>query len=382
MLADMAVNAVFGSSHPVHAATGVKVLNDDDELDFSLPGRFPLRWQRSYNSLTTREGLFGLGWATPFDSYLTLEENNATWFDETARELSFELPPVDRAFYSISEGIIIRRNENGDVAIADDDGAVWRLYKPTRANPAVLRLASLSDEYGNALLTTWDEHGRLVGLHDEPRAIDVTLRYEDERFPQRVTSASHFDGNRSWPLMQWRYDAGGQLASATDASGVVTREYRYNDRGLMVWHRLPGGLESEYRWQKFDHWRVVENRTSTGDGCRFSYDLAAGLTIVEHYDGQTRKHYWNAQNLIVRYVDERGETWRYEWDDNELLTRRVDPLAMPLPLSLTKWAIGCRRSTPTAIPVPPPGWSTARFRRPLSKPTAARPVSGTTNITA
>ena len=45
------------------------------------------------------------------------------------------------------------------------------------------------------------------------------------------------------------YDARGQLASATDASGVVTREYRYNDDGLMVWHRLPGGLESEYRWQ-------------------------------------------------------------------------------------------------------------------------------------
>ena len=77
---------------------------------------------------------------------------------------------------------------------------------------------------------------------------------------------------------------------------------------------------------KFDHWRVVENRTSTGDGCRFTYDLAAGLTTVEHYDGQTRRHYWNAQNLIVRYVDERGENWRYEWDDNELLTRRIDPL--------------------------------------------------------
>lgn len=135
------------------------------------------------------------------------------------------------------------------MAIADDDGAVWRLYKPTRANPSILRTASLSDEYGNALLTEWDEHGRLVGLHDEPRAIDVTLRYDDERFPQRVTAASHFDGNQTWPLMQWGYDARGQLASATDASGVVTREYRYNDDGLMVWHRLPGGLESEYRWQ-------------------------------------------------------------------------------------------------------------------------------------
>ncbi|WP_337039155.1 MULTISPECIES: DUF6531 domain-containing protein, partial [Pseudescherichia] len=66
MLADMAVNALFASPHPVHAATGVKVLNDESELDFSLPGCFPLRWQRSYNSLNTREGLFGQGWATAY----------------------------------------------------------------------------------------------------------------------------------------------------------------------------------------------------------------------------------------------------------------------------------------------------------------------------
>ncbi|MDK1250854.1 RHS repeat-associated core domain-containing protein [Cronobacter sakazakii] len=326
MLTDMAINAVFASSHPVHAATGVKVLNDNNELDFSLPGRFPLRWQRSYNSLTTREGLFGLGWATAFDSYLTLEGGEVTWFDETGRELRFTLPPLNQALYSISEGLIVRRNENGDVAIADDDGAVWRLFKPTRANPSVLRLASLSDEYGNALETGWDEHGRLVRIHDAPCAIDVTLRYEDKRFAQRVTSAVHFDGEREWPLVTYRYDGRGQLAAVTDAAGITTREYRYNDAGLMIWHRLPGGLESEYRWEQFDHWRVVENRTSTGDGCRIAYDLAAGLTTVTQYDGQTRQHYWNAQGLITRFVDERGESWRYEWNEHDLLIRRVDPL--------------------------------------------------------
>ncbi len=73
MAADMAINAAFSSLFPVHAATGVKVLNDDAERDFSLPGRFPLSFQRSYNSLTQRAGLFGQGWATVFDSYLTLE---------------------------------------------------------------------------------------------------------------------------------------------------------------------------------------------------------------------------------------------------------------------------------------------------------------------
>jgi RHS repeat-associated protein len=326
MLTDMAISAVFGSSNPVHASTGVKVLNDENEQDFALPGRFPLVWQRSYNSLTTRTGLFGTGWATVFDSYLQLDGETATWFDDTGRELTFTLPASNSAFYSISEGLIIRRNEQGDVVIADDDGALWRLFKPTRKNPALLRLASLSDEYGNALEMGWDEHGRLVRIHDEPLAIDVALRYEDERFPSRVTSASHFDGEQRWPLMTWRYDARGQLAAVQDAAGVVTREFRYNDDHLMTWHRLPGGLESEYRWQEFDHWRVVENRTSSGDGCRFTYDLDTGLTTVQQYDGHIRQHYWNTQGLITSFVDERGERWQYEWNDNELLTKRIDPL--------------------------------------------------------
>ncbi|QHM73916.1 putative deoxyribonuclease RhsA [Mixta intestinalis] len=326
MLADMAINAVFAAFRPVHAATGVKVLNDDDELDFSLPGCFPLRWQRSYNSLTTRVGLFGKGWATVFDSWLALDGDDATWFDDTGRELRFTLPPINQVFFNISEGVIVRRNENGDVAIADEEGATWRLFKPTRANPAVLRLASLSDEYGNGLQTGWDELGRLVRIHDEPQAIDINLSYDDARFPDRVTAATHFDGSQHWTLMNWRYDERGQLASATDAAGITTREYRYNDDGLMVWHRLPGGLESEYRWQKFDHWRVVENRTSSGDGCHIAYDIPAGLTTVTQYDGQVRQHYWNAQGLITRFVDERGGSWRYEWDENEQLTRRTDPL--------------------------------------------------------
>jgi hypothetical protein len=75
-----------------------------------------------------------------------------------------------------------------------------------------LRLASLSDEYGNMLETGWDEHGRLVRIHDAPCAIDVSLFYGDERFPTRVTEACHSDGQQSWLLTRWRYDHRGQLA--------------------------------------------------------------------------------------------------------------------------------------------------------------------------
>lgn len=126
---------------------------------------------------------------------------------------------------------------------------------------------------------------------------------------------------------------------------------------------------------------MVENRTSTGDGCRFSYDLAAGLTTVDHYDGQTRKHYWNAQNLIVRYVDERGENWRYEWDDNELLTRRIDPLGNAVTFVYDEMGNRVQEIDADGNTRTTTGWSTVRFRRPSSKPTVAPPGSCMTNIT-
>jgi len=42
--------ATLAVSNPVHAALGSKFLNCNQDLDIELPARFPLRWQRAYNS--------------------------------------------------------------------------------------------------------------------------------------------------------------------------------------------------------------------------------------------------------------------------------------------------------------------------------------------
>ncbi|WP_242627500.1 DUF6531 domain-containing protein, partial [Pseudomonas mucidolens] len=63
-----AANAAMGSSNPVHAATGAKVLGRDEELDFVLPGVLPIDWQRFYNSRDERSGsLLGAGWSVPYE---------------------------------------------------------------------------------------------------------------------------------------------------------------------------------------------------------------------------------------------------------------------------------------------------------------------------
>ncbi|WP_380184618.1 RHS repeat-associated core domain-containing protein [Kalamiella sp. sgz302252] len=326
MGADMLVNAVFSSSNPVHAATGVKVLNDDNDLDFSLPGRFPLRWQRNYNSRSMLDGPFGRGWTTIFDTRVERENDNCLWFDEFGRELRFAFPPENEPLYSPADGLIFRSGPGGELAIADEDGSVWRLYRPVRSDPARLMLTSLSDEYGNRLEIHYDDQSRPIRIYDEPCAIDLRLIYKDLRFPQRVTALAQFDGATMLPLMTYAYSESGQLAQVKDAAGVVTREFTYNEQGLMSSHRLPGGMLSEYRWQQFDDWRVVATRTSAGDSSTIHYDLDKGLTSVKHGDGYEHLHYWNKQSLVTRYIDERGEEWRYEWDKNQQLTLAVDPL--------------------------------------------------------
>ncbi|MCX8963405.1 type IV secretion protein Rhs, partial [Erwinia psidii] len=322
MAGDMLVNAVFSSSNPVHAATGAKVLNDDADLDFSLPGRFPLLWQRNYNSRSTLESLYGPGWTTVFDTRLNVVDGQCLWFDEFGRELRFSLPPENEPLYSPTDGLIFRRGPGGELAIADDDGSCWRLYRPMRRDPTTLRLASLSDEYGNLLEIDYDEVGHPVRIHDAACVIDVHLDYHDGR----VTGLRQVDEEKSWPLMHYAYNDVGQLIRVTDATGVVTREFSWNDEGLMSSHRLPGGMLSEYRWQYFDDWRVVANRTSAGDSCTFTYDVSAGVTTVSHDDGRQRQHFWNDQQLVTRYVDERNEAWCFEWNDQQQLTCMLDPL--------------------------------------------------------
>ncbi|MBW6087180.1 hypothetical protein HTS61_06400 [Escherichia coli] len=64
----MTQKAISALPHPVNAATGAKYLADDDDFDFSLPGHFPLDWQRVYSSRDDRtEGMFGQGWSVMYE---------------------------------------------------------------------------------------------------------------------------------------------------------------------------------------------------------------------------------------------------------------------------------------------------------------------------
>ncbi|MCW2257549.1 YD repeat-containing protein [Providencia alcalifaciens] len=184
--------------------------------------------------------------------------------DMSGRELRFEPPVAGIQYFNADEGLIIATNEQGDLTIGDSDGECWRLFTSCEDDPAHLRLASISDEYGNDLLLAYDAQKRLHQITDTAKTLAVSLRYDDPQLPKCVTQIVeyHHETNDSRCLVTYHYNAQGQVTEVIDASGISTREYAYNDDHLLTQHRLPEGLTCHYQWAKFDDWRAIDYQTS------------------------------------------------------------------------------------------------------------------------
>jgi hypothetical protein len=66
-----------GSSPPVDIVSGQKFLSGDDELDFVLPSRLPVRWQRYWRSGNPGDSVLGRGWSLFWES--RLERIRTAW---------------------------------------------------------------------------------------------------------------------------------------------------------------------------------------------------------------------------------------------------------------------------------------------------------------
>ena len=322
--------------NPVHAATGAKILSGNEDLDFELPARFPLRWQRIYNSRNRDEGLFGQGWRTAFETRVVRETEYTCFYDEGGRELRFVCPPPGEAGFSPDEGLLFAQSEQGLIVIADLDGAVWRLYVPHPSESDHLRLLMLSDEYGNGLQLHYDGNDRLQAITDTEESLRVVLHYQNPQFPLRPTRITEQllteSDNTSEPsqrlLMHYDYTVQGQLCRVTDADNVCLREFDYTTETLMSGHRMPGGSFHRYHWQAFsDDWRVVAYENTQGERVSIDYDMEQRITTVVHADGLRHHHAWNTRYLVEKYTDEAGQCWCYEWNENDLLVRTTAPSA-------------------------------------------------------
>lgn len=327
-----AANAVMGSPHPVHAATGAKVLNGDDDTDFVLPGIMPLTWLRFYNSADLRAGgLFGAGWSVEFEVSIEVLAHpdggdELVFTDVQGRRIEMGVIAPGSAVFSAGEGLSVRRHVNGQVLIESVDG-LYRLFEPSPLVPSLLRLSQLGDRNDNRIYLVYDDLGRLVRLHDELLVQQVELRY-DVQWPRRVAQIERIYADQSGEVLsQYRYDHFGDLTQVVDAQARVIRQFAYDAGRRMTEHQLPGGLRCFYEWAHFadDGWRVVRHWTDDGEQYQFDYDLDQGLTRITDGLGRVSTRQWNPQFQVIRSTDNLGQTWHFDWNDERQLLGGVDP---------------------------------------------------------
>ena len=342
------VEQVMGN--PVHLATGIKVLQP--EVDFSLPGPLPLDWHRIYSSADTRDNpLLGQGWSSPLCLQLKIEtaqdgERTLKFISYGGREIEFPDLPRAQGWYHEVEQLSLYRTEGDRYFVSAADGMYYLFEEQAHAdltkNALVHDLERIEDRHANYIsLRRQPGTGKLEECTDSTGRV---LRFNYAPQPggklQSIAITKAAPGENVGPLVQYRYDAHGQLQHVIDRTQKISRRFAYNTQRLMSMHAHASGLESYYEWKQFeDRPRVVKNWTNDGETYHFAYrllqdqwgaqapgpnDVFGGTEVVDHL-GRRYLCTWNPHYELLEAIRPEQQHWKLEYNDRWLVSKYTEP---------------------------------------------------------
>lgn len=341
----MGIHGLVSSfGNPVQAATGIKFLGGDSELDFSLPGPLPIAWQRFYSSRNLRgDGPLGQGWNLPYAMELRLGTSEhgepvVVLVDEQGREAEFpDIAPGTRQF-DLREGVDLCRTESGHYFLHIPGGLFFIFEEPVddRPRPQVLKLARLEDRNGNFIELRRDASGRLSEITDSTGRLLTLEHAGDSTRLDAVRLTVGAPGELPGLLVSYRHDAGGRLAGVTDRNGALVRRFGYDPQGLMSFHADAAGLECHYEWiGSGKEARVSRHWTNDGERYDIGYSLlpgaqdepaaAIGETRVVDQLERVFVWHWNARHQLVSYTNAEGQHWQAQYNELDQLVAMTEP---------------------------------------------------------
>jgi RHS repeat-associated protein len=294
-------------AEPVNILTGEVSV---EQSDFTLSGRIPIEWVRSYASSRCRRGACGVGWESPADGRLE--------FDLADGSVMFHYPDEGPAIFPerpAAEGDAAAVLELMDGALLSDHGDEWRVrtksdliyhFPKLQAHGAEtgleeIPLGRISDLCGNWLAFE-RTNGRLTAIRESAERY-LRFSYVDG-YISTITlyvPASDF----AHQFVSYEYDQAGDLTAVRDAlDNPYTFAY---DHHHMVRHTNRTGLSFYYEYDKQgEDWQVVH---AWGDGGLYDYHFAYWQEIRE-----------------TRITDSLGHVTTVKCDENSLPILEIDPL--------------------------------------------------------
>ncbi len=211
--------------------------------DLTLPSRgFPIVLQRTYNSQSGADGVFGVGWTHNYQRWLNIGASTVVYYSETGGAYtfagpgpSFTPPPgIAMTLVKSQQGTLQLQTSHGGILAFDSSG----------------RLTSLTDTNGNAQLITYDAQGRMTTVSDSVGGL-LSFVYDSNGHALSVEDSS---GRKVF----YQYDLNGNMLSSTDATGAVTK-YTYSG-GMLSTITFPDGGTINYTYDTNDRATQVTDR--------------------------------------------------------------------------------------------------------------------------
>ena len=327
----------------VHIATGNYTKSFTD-LSIESPG-VTSDFVRTYNSISTEEGSFGIGWdfnidvskiVKPTAGYyqVVLPDGSNTTFKDNGKG-GFECLNAHSTMtksgneYTITNAAQSKYhfNTNGELDwVKDAEGNVLTISSMTNNQRIV------TDSTGRTYTITYNgnkEHSRITSIEDTAAGRVVTYAYNGDF--QLVSATSVSGGTESY-----EYDGKGRLCKITNCYDEMTDQIVYNDNGSVNWLTNASGLKQVYTYDKtqkqtglkeydgdtlvktytynYDEKYAVKTNTVETDGQTYEVDKIT-YTMV---DGE------NKYDEMSESVDIMGNTTKYERDTNGNVIKTIN----------------------------------------------------------
>lgn len=355
ILDDRAGETLGINNYSAYTAQGVNPVTGNQfhwSRDLFVPGpglNFDL--VRYYNSQSTDEGLFGLGWSSLYDMRITPQSDGG---------LEVRYADGHTAIYT-PDGSGGYTPPAGEFDLLQNIGGGFALTTPSQVRmefDAAGALQSIADQPGNRIalhysgsLLDWieDAAGRRIEADTDAaghitRLVDpggrevsysyglVSLEYTQYLQNLRRLPLSPQAGNQLLGMTDARqggtgydYDpAGGYLQRVTDPMGMSYLENVYTPDGRVAEQRDGKGEQGKWDYQ-LDQMRAIY---TDNEGRQTTYLFDSQYRVIEEIDalGQHTKYEYDDHDNMTAMTDKRGNTWRYTYDERGNKLTQTDPL--------------------------------------------------------
>ncbi|MDM5181348.1 DUF6531 domain-containing protein [Massilia sp. DJPM01] len=314
-------------ANPVNPISGSKILAGTSERDFSLPAALPLAWQRVYSSAQRKAGWLGQGWSTPLSETLHISEGQVVVQDAFQRDITFSLPRVGDALYSLSEKITLERSGERSFELIDDKGLRSQFAMLGRAYDTAV-LVGMVDANDNKISIAYNARQLPETIEDSAGRVFV-LDFIEHRGQLRLGSVSvqrdpvDYEEATNEVLVSYAYDALGNLSEVRNRMGQLMRQFAYSNH-IMVEHAQPGGLVSRYEYDEIE-WTGKVTRNWTNNGMSWDFRYLAGETVVTDNLGRTQHYRFDKKRRFTGMIDALGGETTRRLDSNGNLVGIIHP---------------------------------------------------------